>query len=138
MPYKTKTKASSVGLGIIGGLGASWTITLLLAALSTVLIASEQAGEEAIAPISVATVLLSVFIGALLAAGRVRSHRMLVCLSVGGAYFVGQMACNVLFFGGAFRGVLPALFMIVGIATLAGAVGTHKKGKKYRHFSTRY
>lgn len=136
MQYKTKTVP--MGVGVAMGLAVSWAITLLLALVVAIFVSAQRIGEGAVAPLAVATIILATLGGAVLAAGKIGSRRMIVCLLSGGVYFVSLLGCNVLFFGGEMHGVVAAMLLIFGLSVLAGLMGLRKKEGKYGRFAKRF
>ncbi len=124
------------GIGL--GVGVSAAITLLLCWLISWLIASERVGENAIGYAAMTILLVSAYVGALLAAARIKHQKMMICLLSGAAYFAVLLACTALFFGGQYQGVgISALLIAAGsiaaAMTDAGIVGGKNKKRKKKH-----
>lgn len=134
MPYKATTaaKSASIPVGLAMGLAASWIITIVMAIGITFLIAGERVGETFLAPAAVVTVLVATFAGALVAAKKADAGRLIVCLASGAIYFLSLLCCNALFFDGAYQGLVPALLTVVGASLVAGLMGLHQKGQKFK------
>lgn len=140
MPYKMKTQAgtASISIGLAMGLAVNWVVTIAMAVMITVLIASERVGEVILPPAAVGTVLAAGFAGALVAARKAATRRLIVCLISGGIYFLSLLCCNALFFDGAYRGVVPALLTIIGISLVAGLLGLRQKNRKFKAVKRHY
>ena len=120
---KPTGRAMSIPAGLAVGGICSLSMTLLLTAVLAKLIETEAVGEENIGYGVMVILVLSAFIGALAAFGRVKRQRMLVCGASGLVYFGILMSMTALFFGGQYSSVgLTALLVILGCMA-AGLLG---------------
>lgn len=140
MTYQSKTadRSASIPVGLGIGLLLSWTTTVGIGMVITFLIAGERIETTALAPLSVGTMLLAVFAGAMLSAKKIGYQRMVICLCSGGLYYVSLLGCNALFFDGSYQGILPALLMVVGASLVAGLMGLRQKGPKFKSGKSMY
>ncbi len=135
---KVRGKAMSMPLGLAMGLGVSMGLTLALAAVMSKMVLSKSMGEDAVGYGAMVTLLLSAALGAWLAAVKIKHRRMVVCLGVGGLYYLTLLACTAMFFGGQYQGMgVTALLVLagsgaVGLMGLKGEKGSGKRRRKYR------
>lgn len=134
MTYQSKTadRSASIPSGLGIGLLLSWVMTVGMGMVIAFLITGERIETTALAPMSVGTMLLAVFAGAMLSAKKIGSQRMVICLCSGGLYYVSLLGCNALFFDGSYRGILPAFLMVIGASLVAGLMGLRQKGTKFK------
>ncbi len=140
MAYQRKPAAEgkNIPVGLAMSLAGSWGVTLIAASIVTILIAGEHVGESFLSAAAVGTMFLASFAGALLAAGQNDSGRLMICLGSGGVYYLSLLGCNILFFDGEYRGMIPALLTVVGSCLIAALLGTRRKRPKYKGLQTRY
>lgn len=135
---KATGKAISIPLGLGIGLIVCMAITLITSAISANLILNERIGEGAMGYCAMVTLLLSSAAGAWLAAVLIKHRWMIVCMGVGGIYFLTLLGITALFFGGQYQGIGVTALMIlggsgsVGLLGLKHANGRKKHRKKYR------
>lgn len=133
---KMKGTAKSVQLALCWGLIISMVLTLILSAGITYLVLSETMAESAVGYGVMLTVLVSSFLGAIVAAAAVKSRRLFVCLMSGVGYFLLLLSVTALFFGGQYEGMgVTALLVFggAGAAALMGGKGDGQKRKKRRY-----
>lgn len=135
---KVTGKALSMPAGLGLGLAVSVVLTIVIAVVITYLLLGEKIPESAIGYGSMAILLLSSALGALIAAGTVKRRWMVVCLAAGGLYFLTLLGITAMFFGGQYQGMgVSALLILagsgaVGLLGLRGERGVGKRHKKYR------
>lgn len=135
---KVTGKAVSMPLGLAIGLAVCMAITLITAGISANLILSQRIGEGAIGYCAIVALLLSSAVGARLAAVVVKRRWMIVCMAVGGIYFLTLLGITALFFGGQYQGIGVTALMIFGGSGCVGMLGLraesngNKRRKKYR------
>lgn len=135
---KVTGKARSMAAGLAVGLAVSMVLTLTGAALAANLVMSEKIEEDAIGYAALAVLILSALCGAWVAAALTKRRWMIVCLGLGGIYYLTLLATTALFFGGQYQGVgVTALAILggcgaVGLLGLRTEKGSRKKAKKYR------
>ena len=113
------------------GAGGSLVIAIILTAVAANLVKMEAVTEGAIDGLTAGVLLVSSVGGALISAGLCGHHRLQTCLAAGGIYFVLLLACTVMLFGGAYRGVGVTALLILGGSGGAALLGL-KEGKKRR------
>lgn len=135
---KVTGKAVSMPLGLGIGLAVCIALTLIGAAISASLILNERIGEGAIGYCAIVTLLLSSAAGSWLSAVLVKRRWMIVCMAVGGVYFLTLLGITALFFGGQYQGIGVTALMIlggsgsVGLLGLRTGSGEKKRRRKYR------
>lgn len=132
---KVTGKAMSIPAGISLAAGISILTTLVFSWLLAWLVITGRVGENAIGYGAMAILLMASYLGAILAAARVKHRSMMVCALSGAAYFLCLLACTALFFGGQYQGIgVSALIITVGSVgaalTDAARSGGHKKGRR--------
>lgn len=139
MTYQTKkAKEASIPAVLLTGFGISWAVTVCAAVTETFLVAGEQIGEGMMTTWAVGTVILAVFIGALVASIKSNSRKLAISLICGGSYFVSLLCVNLLFYGGSFQGIWASILTILGASLLAGLLSlrqrpnSFKRKKRYR------
>ncbi len=120
------------------GLLCSWLLTLVLTAIIAVMLDKQTIEETHLAPAAVISMLLATITGALVAAKRAGKARLIVSLVSGGIYFLSLLGCNLLFFGGAYQGVLPAMLCAVGGSVTVGLLEIRQKGQSLKHMKRLY
>lgn len=135
MPNQSKKNAFPVGLAL--GWLASIGVTLTVAVAAAGLIAKERAGESAASTAAVSAVLLSSFVGAMVASGWIGSRRLVVCLASGGLYFVTLICGHALLFQGKYVGLPGSVLTILGCCLVVGLLGVRSKQPRKRHGNQR-
>ena len=114
----------SVGSALVGSAVGAWLLSL------------EKLEEGNIGYITMILLLVSSFLGALVATRLINEKRMLVCLCAGGVYLLSLLGITALFFGGIYSGVgESALVILAGVLSVAlialkGTKSTKKRIKK--------
>lgn len=126
-----RTVAMPIGLGL--GAAVSLGSTLVLAMLTAKCMDNQWLAEKNAGYASVRILLLSSFLGAAMAYGKVRRHRGVVCMASGGIYYGTLLLITALFFGGQYQGMgVTALVVLAGCVTylLLGSRDPRKKRRK--------
>ena len=114
----------SVGSALVGSAVGAWLLSL------------EKIEEGNIGYITMILLLVSSFLGALVATRLINKKRMLVCLCAGSVYLLSLLGITALFFGGIYSGVgESALVILAGVLSVAlialkGNKSTKKRIKK--------
>lgn len=114
----------SVGSALVGSAVGAWLLSL------------EKIEEGNIGYITMILLLVSSFLGALVATRLINEKRMLVCLCAGSVYLLSLLGITALFFGGIYSGVgESALVILAGVLSVAlialkGNKSTKKRIKK--------
>ena len=110
----------SVGSALVGSAVGAWLLSL------------EKIEEGNIGYITMILLLVSSFLGALVATRLLNEKRMLVCLCAGGVYLLSLLGITALFFGGIYSGVgESALVILAGVLSVALiALKGNKSAKK--------
>ena len=118
----------SLGISMIVSVGSA----LIGSAVGTWLLSSEKIEERNIGYITMILLLVSSFLGALVATRLINEKRMLVCLCAGGVYLLSLWGITALFFGGIYSGVgESALVILAGVLSVALiALKGNKSAKK--------
>ena len=118
----------SLGISMIVSVGSA----LIGSAVGTWLLSSEKIEERNIGYITMILLLVSSFLGALVATRLINEKRMLVCLCAGSVYLLSLLGITALFFGGIYSGVgESALVILAGVLSVALiALKGNKSAKK--------
>lgn len=117
---KITGRATSLPAGLAIGAGCSLAATLILTALLAKLVESETLPVERVGYGIMVLLIVSAFAGAMVAFGRIKRQRVLVCIASGGIYFAMLLSVTALFFGGQYSGVgTTALLVLAGSGTAA-------------------
>ena len=105
-----------LGISLIVSLGS----TVIGSAIGAWLLNSGRIGEGNIGYITMILLLVSSFLGALVATRLINKKRMLVCLCAGSVYLLSLLGITALFFGGIYSGVgESALVILAGVLSVA-------------------
>lgn len=118
---KMTGRASSLPSGLALGALTGMLATVVVTATGAHLIAKELMSQEHIGYCSIAALLSGTMLGAIVASGRVKHRKLLVCLLSGFTYFLILLSITALFFGGQYDGI-PVTFITVSIGSLAAAL----------------
>lgn len=128
--------ASSIPAGLAGGTLVSAGITLAGALLTANLIGREVLSWNRCGYAVMVILLLSSWGGAMVAAGKIKRQRLLVCLGSGAIYFIMLLLATALFFGGQYSGVGETGLLIFCGSMLGSFVRlegkNRRKGRKIR------
>lgn len=125
---KPTGRAMSFPGGLAVGLAASMSVTVLMTLLLSKLILEGTMAMEQVGYGTMALLLSASFLGAVMAQGRIKHRRALVCLLSGGVYFLGLLAITALFFGGQYSAVgVSGLLVLAGCGS--AALITARKGR---------
>lgn len=130
-------RASSTAAGLAIGAVLSMAITVGGCAVVAWLIARETLREEALGYGVMAVLFLSALIGALVAAGRIKRRRLIMCLASGGIYFLLLIAMTALFFGGQY-GAVGATALCVVCGSLVAALANRGQGRSVKRRHKKY
>lgn len=135
---KPTGRAVSMPAGL--SMGALFAViwTILGAVIVGKLVDSETIPESAIGYGSAVILLTASFGAAMVAFGRIKRQRALVCMAAGGIYFLLLLSVTALFFGGQYTGMgVTALLILAGSGTalLLGLNGGG--GKRHRTYKKR-
>ena len=123
---KITGRATSLPVGLAIGATCSLAATLILT-----LVESETLPVEKIGYGIMALLIVSSFAGAMIAFGRIKRQRMLVCIVSGVIYFTMLMSVTALFFGGQYSAVgTTALLVLAGSGTAALLGLRQRRGTK--------
>ncbi len=127
MNHKATGRAMSMPSGLAFGAGVSLCITLFFTALIAKLVEAEKMRLEQIGYGVMIMLMTASFLGALLAAGKIKRQRLMVCMLSGVIYFGILMSITALFFGGQYEAVGVTGVLVMGGAMLAVLTGAHEK-----------
>ena len=117
---KITGRATSLPVGLAIGATCSLAATLILTAILAKLVETETLPVEKIGYGIMALLMVSSFAGAMIAFGRIKRQRMLVCIVSGVIYFAMLMSVTALFFGGQYSAVgTTALLVLAGSGAAA-------------------
>ena len=128
---KITGRATSLPVGLAIGATCSLAATLILTAILAKMVESETLPVEKIGYGIMALLMVSSFAGAMIAFGRIKRQRMLVCIVSGVIYFAMLMSMTALFFGGQYSAVgTTALLVLAGSGTAALLGLRQRRGTK--------
>lgn len=133
---KPTGRAISMPKGLAIGMAISVGITLLGSAVIAKLIDGEYAKEGWMGYGVMIVLMIGSFLGAVVAAGKIKRQRLCVCALSGLLHFAMLMSITALFFGGQYEAVGVTAVLVMGGALLAALVGGRPgrggKRKKYK------
>ena len=122
-------KAESIPSGLALGAGVSLVLTIALAALIVKLVQTETLQQNQIGYAVMVLLLISSFLGATIARGRVNNRRAMVCMLSGMIYFLILVSITALFFGGQYEGFGATALVVLGGAGTAALLSAGRAGK---------
>lgn len=135
-----KTNAATIPVALGFGLLLSIGVTLALAACSAYLIFAETITEGSMNFCSMITLGVSAAAGAWLAAAKVKSKRMQICLLLGLCYYLLLLSMTALFLGGEYASLASsalAVFLGCGSVAIIGAINKKDNKKKAKKMAYR-
>lgn len=121
----------------MGGL-TSLLLTMILSAILAKMVETEALAQRNIGYGVMILLLISSFLGAAAAQGRVKHQRLLVCILSGCVYFLLLLGITALFFGGQYSGMgVTALLVFGGAGTAALLCTRQGKGSHKRKLRSR-
>lgn len=131
---KPSGRAASMPAGLITGLGIGIGITLLLSAVSAVMVDEGWIGEKDIGYCAMVILITAPFIGARTAQKRIKRQHLAVCGMFAVLYSLVLMGITALLFGGRFEAVGVTLLLIGCGSALPLLIGERRnrrgKGRK--------
>lgn len=127
----TTGKTSSIPGGLAAGAGVSVITTMAISVLLAALLDRGTMSWESAGYGILIMLMLSAFLGAITAYGRIRRQRLLVCLMSGMVYFGILLAVTALFFGGQYQATGVTGLLVAGGCGCAAMTHTGE-GKKKR------
>lgn len=121
--HKPTGRAMTMPAGLALGVAVSIGITILSSALIAKLVESERMQQTQIGYGVMVVLMASSFLGALLAAEKIKRLRLAVCALSGVLYFGCLMSITALFFGGRYEAVGVTGLLVMGGAMLAVLTG---------------
>ena len=134
MNRKPTGRAASMPAGLASGAVASLSVTLLASAMIAKMVEDENLAESGVGYGIMITLMAASFFGALIAAGRIKRQRLMVCVMSGVIYFLSLLGITGLFFGGQYEAVGVTGLLIMGGSMLAvlTTVGGKRGGRRVR------
>ena len=123
-------KATGLAMSIPGALTLSGSLELILTVFSSAVLAKliefQRIQEQNIGYGVIGMLLVISFLGAVLAAEKVKHQRLMVCLLSGVVYWCLLLAITALFFGGQYEAVGETGLLILSGSAIAALIGLHK------------
>lgn len=116
-------RASSIPCGLMSGALISVMITGIMTGILAILISKDDVQWELVGYGILVMVMLSSFMGAIVAYRKIRRQRLIVSLMSGAVYYGILLSITALFFGGKYEAVGVTGLLILGGSTCAGIVG---------------
>ena len=137
---KATGRASSVWAGLAAGVTVSVVVTLLMTALTALLLDRERVAWETVGYWILSGIMLSAFLGAVTACRRIRRQKLMITAMSGLAYFAVLLSITALFFGGQYEAVGVTALLVAGgsgcaaLLEMGRGTGTvrGKRRKRYR------
>ena len=126
--HKMNGRATSIPVGLAYGLGISVAFTLLVITISAYMISEELLTQAHIGYCAIVALLVASYLGAKTASGKIKRHRLQMCLLSGGIYFLTLVGITAVFLKGEYSGVGVTLFVVLSGAILGAITG--ETGKK--------
>jgi putative membrane protein (TIGR04086 family) len=104
--------ASTIPAGLAWGTGAAMAGTLLGAGIAAKLMETGHMQWTSSGYAVLVILILSAWLGASVAAGKIKRQRLIICLASGMTYFAVLMLMTALFFGGKYSGVGETTLLI--------------------------
>ena len=129
---KVTGKASSMPAGLAFGALCSVMSTMIFAGILAKLIEKETIPESSIGYGVMILLILSSFLGAMMAFGKIKRQRVVVCGASGAIYFGILLSITAMFFGGQYSAVGETALLVVCGSGLAALLGLQegRGGKK--------
>ena len=127
---KLTGRASSIPVGLASGLGIAVGVTTLAIAIAAYLISNEYLPIESIGYCALFTLLVSSYLGAKVASGKIKRMRLQMSLICGGIYFLLLLMITAIFLKGEYKGVGATLFVVASGAILSAITGNSGQKQK--------
>ena len=124
---KPSGRAMSMPAGVLMGTLISIAVSLLGSLLTAYLLSKETLRETGIGYAAMATLIAASLSGCIIAVGRIKHRRMLVCMLCAVSYFGTLLAMTALFFGGQYSGVGVTALLIFGSCSVVALLGLKKE-----------
>ena len=136
MSYRKKgsVRKTTMPVSLAKGLFLAWVITIVIGVIVAILVAGERVPEDFADPAAVVALVASSFACAMVAGGKADQKRMVVCAISGCIYYLSLICVNLLFFDGAFRGLLGAALTVMGCCVIAGLLQTRQKKQRISYY----
>lgn len=119
-------RAMSLPGGLAIGLGVSMSVTVAASLILTKMVLGEMIQMQSIGYGILILLIMAAFLGAVVAQGRVKHRRLLVCILSGLIYYAVLLAVTALFFGGQYTGVGVTGLLILAGSSAAALLATGK------------
>lgn len=130
-------RAMTLPGGLAMGLGVSMFVTVAATLILTKLVLGERMQMQNIGYGILILLIAASFLGAMVAQGRVKHRRLLVCILSGVVYYCVLLGSTALFFGGQYSAVgVTGLLVLAGsgaAALLEAGKGSGRKTRRSRH-----
>ena len=130
-------RAMTLPGGLAVGLGVSVFVTIAATLILTKLVIGERMQMQNIGYGILILLIAASFLGAMVAQGRVKHRRLLVCILSGVVYYCVLLGSTALFFGGQYSAVgVTGLLVLAGsgaAALLEAGKGSGRKTRRSRH-----
>lgn len=135
---KPTGRASSVPAGLASGVFTAMLLTLTGTLITALMIDRGIIRWASSGYAVMAVLIISSWIGAAVAAGKVKRRRVMICGLTGGMYFVALIVMTGLFFGGRYSGVGESGLLILCGSTLGVLMKYPVKPERNRRKIRRY
>ena len=130
-------RAMTLPGGLAVGLGVSMFVTIAATLILTKWVLGDRMQMQNIGYGILILLITASFLGAMVAQGRVKHRRLLVCILSGVVYYCVLLGSTALFFGGQYSAVgVTGLLVLAGsgaAALLAAGKGSCRKTRRSRH-----
>lgn len=129
---KVTGKSTAMPMGLTIGVVVSLLLSFAGAMIAANLVVTGTLGQDAIGYCAIVILMVSPAVGAVISALMIKHRWMIVCLSVGGIYYLALLAITALFFGGQYQGMGVTALVVLGTCGAVGLLGL-RTGKGSRH-----
>ncbi len=135
--YKASGKAATMAGGLAAGGAIGLVITLLGCGMLALAVDREMLAWDRIGYGVMVVLFIASVLGAMVANGRIKRRRLLVCTMSALLYWVELMAITALFFGGRYEAVGATAGMITAGSGCVFLLGMHEKrgGKRHKKYN---
>lgn len=126
---KLTGRATSIPKGILTAVAISMSWTLIASITGAYLISKEWISHNQTGSVAIFVLITASVVGGMVAAGRIKRHRIRMAGLHGGLYYILLILLNLLCFGGQFQGMGVTLIFVLLGTVAAGVLGSRTAGK---------
>lgn len=128
---KATGRSVSIPVGIAWGMLVGIGITVIGAAVLAWMMSGEKLSGDGLGYGIIVVLLVSSYVGALIASNKIKRLRVQMCILSGVVYYLSLVAVTALFFGGKYQGMgVTAIVVIIGCVSASITMLSGKKSNK--------